>query len=85
MADDFEKLVNACTILSTEIIHNLERISSAQEHEEIEHANVQAARKLDKFKEITTKIENIIVPGKTYYIIVLDCSYKNIIFSFLYT
>ena len=67
MADDFEKLVNECTILSTGIIHNLERISSSQKQEEIENANVEASRKLEKFKEITELIENILVPGKKFY------------------
>jgi hypothetical protein len=67
MADEFEKLVNECTILSTEIIHNLERISSSQKQEEIENSNVEASRKLVKFKEVTELIENILVPGKTFY------------------
>ena len=71
-SDEFEKLVNECTILSTEIIHNLERISSSQKQEEIENANVEASRKLEKFKEITGLIENIIFPGKTFCIFVLS-------------
>merc|ERR1712210_27127 len=69
MADDFEKLVNECTILSTEIIHNLERISSSQEQEEIENANVEASRKLEKFKEITGVIENLIVPDNDHQVL----------------
>ena len=74
MADDFEKLVNECTILSTEIIHNLERISSSQEQEEIENANVEASQKLEKFKEITSVINDMILPGKTFHIFVLFLS-----------
>jgi len=69
MADEFEKLVNECTILSTEIIHNLERISSSQKQEEIENSNVEASRKLVKFKEVTELIENIIVPDNDHQVL----------------
>ena len=65
MADDFEKLVNKCTILSTEIIHNLERISSSQKQDEIDESNVDASRKLESFKQTLGDIENTLVPGKS--------------------